>query len=129
MNYFNQAEADIQTLFTATNQGFMGDGSVAGNHLNAWLDALHAENNNALRPVTEELQALSEAINRNDAAAMGKSFITLGNLTSQLALGLHSFAGLGDKLRELSQKLASAGGNLLTIAQQQASGSAPATHH
>ena len=112
-----------------------GSGSRAGGAprrlpltANYWLDALHAENNNALRPVTEELQALSEAISRNDAAAMSKAFITLGNLTSQLALGLHSFAGLGDKLRELSQKLASAGGNLLTIAQQRASGSAPATH-
>ncbi|NML66551.1 hypothetical protein HHL22_15185 [Hymenobacter sp. RP-2-7] len=119
MNYFNQAELDIQTLFTATNEGFRGDSSVAGSHLQAWLDALHGQNSNALRPITEELQVLGEAINRNDAAGMGKAFINLGNLTSQAALGLHSFAGLGDKLRELSQKLASAGGNMMTIAQHQ----------
>ena len=117
MNYFNQAELDIRLLFDSIAQGFTGDSSAAGPHLQAWLDALHGQNSNALRPVTEELQALSEAISRNDAAGMGKAFITLGNLTSQAALGLHSFAGLGDKLRELSQKLASAGGNMMTIAQ------------
>jgi len=128
MNYFNQAELDIQALFTATSEGFRGDGSVAGPHLQAWLDALHGQNSNALRPVTEELQALSEAINRNDAAAMGKAFINLANLTGQAALGLHSFAGLGDKLRELSQKLSAAGGNMLIIAQHQGQSHAHTEH-
>ena len=128
MNYFNQAESDIRLLFDSIALGFTGDGSAAGPHLSAWLDALHGQNSTALRPVTEELQALSDAIGRNDVAGMGKSFITLGNLTSQAALGLHSFAGLGDKLRELSQKLASAGGNMLTIAQQQSYGHAPTAH-
>ncbi|MGI4834872.1 MAG: hypothetical protein ACRYFK_15570 [Janthinobacterium lividum] len=128
MNYFNQAESDIRLLFDNIALGFTGDNSAAGPHLQAWLDALHGQNSNALRPVTEELQALGEAINRNDAAAMGKAFITLGNLTSQAALGLHSFAGMGDKLRELSQKLASAGGNMLIIAQHQGQTHAPTEH-
>jgi hypothetical protein len=129
MNYFNQAESDIRLLFDSIAQGFTGDGNAASSHINAWLDALHGQNSNALRPVTEELQALNEAIGRNDAAGMGKAFINLANLTSQAALGLHSFAGLGDKLRELSQKLSSAGGNMLTIAQHRSQGHAHTEQH
>lgn len=131
MNYQAQAELDIRTLFDATSRGFQGDGSIAGPHINAWLDALHGQNSTALRPVTEELQALNEAISRNDPAAMGHAFIKLANLTGQAALGLHSFAGLGDKLRELSQKLSSAGGNMLEIARTQGHGHAhsEAGHH
>nr|GFC25988.1 hypothetical protein [Tanacetum cinerariifolium] len=60
---------------------------------------------------------------------MAKSFFLLGHLTGTAALNLHSFAGLGDKLRELSQKLISAGGNLQLIAQQRGHSHAAPAHH
>ena len=119
MNYQSEIEAGIQTLFATTNAGFIGDAGAGQNHLASWLNLLRDANSPALQPVVQELETLNQAISSNDAAAMSKSFFTLGNLTSTSALAIHSFEGTGDKLRELSQKLTTAGGNLRIIAQHQ----------
>ena len=119
MNYQSEIEAGIQSLFAAINEGFRGDAGVGQNHISTWLNALQNANNPALRPVTEELENLNKAISSGNAAAMAKSFFTLGNLTSASALAIHSFEGLGDKLREISQKLTAAGGNMQIIATHQ----------
>ncbi len=119
MNYFSEIESGIQSLFAATNAGFRQDGSVGQNHVAAWLSELQHSNDPALRPVAQELENLNRAIGSGDALAMSKSFFLLGNLTSKAALNLHGFASLGDKLRELSQKLISAGGNMQIIAKHQ----------
>jgi len=119
MNYQTEIEAGIQSLFAAINEGFRGDAGVGQNHLHNWISALQNANNPALHPVSQELEALSQAIGRGDAAGMAKSFFLLGNLTSASALGIHSFEGLGDKLREISQKLTAAGGNMQIIAKHQ----------
>ncbi len=128
MNYFNEIESGIRTLFDTTSAGFRGDSSAGQNHIGTWLNVLQNSNDPALRPIAQELETLNRAISSNDVAAMSKSFFLLGNLTGKAALPLHSFAGLGDKMRELSQKLISAGGNLQVISQQQLSGTAPAQH-
>lgn len=130
MNYFSEIEAGIQSLFATINAGFRQDSSAGQNHVAAWLNELQNSNNPALRPVAQELEVLNHAIANGDAAAMSKSFFLLGNLTSKAALNIHGFASLGDKLRELSQKLISAGGNLQIIAQhqQKSQGAAPAHH-
>jgi hypothetical protein len=132
MNYFNEIESGIRTLFDTINLGFRQDSSAGQNHIGTWLNVLQNSNDPALRPIAQELENLNRAIGSNDAMAMSKSFYLLGNLTGKAALNLHSFAGLGDKMRELSQKLISAGGNLQIIAQQQAqaagAGAAPAHH-
>ena len=127
MNHFNEIEAGIQSLFAATNAGYMNDSSAGQSHISTWLNELRSSNDPALRPVAQELEVLNRAISSGDALAMSKSFYLLGNLTAQAAHSLHSFAGLGDKLRELSQKLISAGGNLQLIAQSQ--GHHTAAHH
>ena len=119
MNYQSEIEAGIQSLFAATNAGFMGDSNVGQNHLATWLNVLRDANNPALRPVAQELENLNQAISSGDVAAMSKSFFLLGNLTSASALHIHNFEGTGDKLRELSQKLTTAGGNLQIIAKHQ----------
>jgi hypothetical protein len=129
MNHFNEIEAGIQSLFAATNAGYLNDPAAGQDHLNTWLNELRSSNDPALRPVAQELETLSQAISSNDVAAMAKSFFLLGHLTGKAASGLHSFAGLGDKLRELSQKLISAGGNLQLIAQQRGQGHAASAHH
>ena len=129
MNYFNEIEAGIQSLFAATNAGYMNDSSAGRDHLNTWLNELHSSNDPALRPIAQELEVLNRAISSGDVPAMSKSFYLLGHLTGKAALSLHSFAGVGDKLRELSQKLISAGGNLHIIAQQQGHGHAAPAHH
>lgn len=119
MNYISEIESGIQSLFAATSVGFRQDGSVGQNHVANWLGALQNSNDPALRPVALELENLYRALSNNDAAAMSKSFFLLGHLTSTAALSLHSFAGIGDKLRELSQKLIAAGGNMQVIAKHQ----------
>jgi hypothetical protein len=127
MNHFNEIEAGIQSLFAATNAGFMNDAGAGQSHVGTWLNELRSSNDPALRPIAQELEVLNNAISNNDVSAMAKSFFLLGNLTAKSAHSLHSFAGIGDKLRELSQKLISAGGNLQIIAQQRGH-SAPAHH-
>jgi hypothetical protein len=129
MNYFNEIEAGIQSLFAATNAGYLNDPAAGQDHLTTWLNELRSSNDPALRPVAQELETLNQAISSNDVAAMAKSFFLLGHLTGTAALNLHSFAGLGDKLRELSQKLISAGGNLQLIAQQRGHSHAAPAHH
>ena len=129
MNYFNEIEAGVQSLFAATNAGYMNDASAGQSHIGTWLSELNSSNDPALRPIAQELEVLNKAISSNDIAAMAKSFFLLGHLTGKSALSLHSFAGLGDKLRELSQKLISAGGNLQTIALQQGHAHAAPAHH
>ncbi|MVN78376.1 hypothetical protein GO988_18755 [Hymenobacter sp. HMF4947] len=119
MNYFSEIESGIQSLFAATSVGFRQDSSVGQNHVANWLGELQNSNDPALRPVALELENLSRAIGSNDPVAMSKSFFLLGHLTSTAALNLHGFAGIGDKLRELSQKLIAAGGNMQIIAKHQ----------
>ena len=119
MNYHSETEAGIRTLFDTTNAGFLNDSSAGQNHISTWLHALQDSNNPALRPVAQELETLSKAISNNDVAAMSKAFFQLGILTSAAARGIHTFEGLGDKLRELSQKLTIAGGNLQIISKHQ----------
>jgi hypothetical protein len=129
MNHFNEIEAGIQSLFAATNAGYLNDPAAGQDHLTTWLNELRSSNDPALRPVAQELETLNHAISSGDVAAMSKSFFLLGHLTGTAALNLHSFAGLGDKLRELSQKLIAAGGNLQIIAQQRGQGHAAPAHH
>ena len=129
MNYISEIESDIQSLFAATGAGFTGDASVGQGRVGNWLSALQSSNDPALRPIAQELDVLNRAIGSNDASAMAKSFYQLGNLTGKAALHLHAFGGVGDKLRELSQKLISAGGNLQLIGQQQSRNAAPTAHH
>ena len=119
MNYQSEIESGIQSLFAAIGAGFLNDGSAGQNHIATWLQVLQDGNNAALRPVAQELENLNQAISSNNAAAMSKSFFLLGILTSAAAKKMHSFEGLGDKLRELSQKLTAAGGNLQVIAKHQ----------
>jgi hypothetical protein len=126
MNFISEIESSIQALFAATNAGFVQDTSVGQQHVGNWLQALNSSDVPAVRLVATELDVLNGALQRNDVAAMGASFQKLAILTSQSALPLHAFGGVGDKLRELSQKLNSAGGNLQIIARQRAAGTAPA---
>ena len=127
MNFISEIESSIQTLFAAINAGFVQDTSVGQQQVGNWLQALNGSDNPAVRLVAAELDVLNGHIQRNDVAAMGASFQKLAILTSQSALPLHGFGGIGDKIRELSQKLNSAGGNLQIIAKQRAAGTAP-TH-
>jgi len=126
MNFFSEIETSIQALFAAINVGFVQDTSVGQQQVGNWYQALSSSDNPAVRLVANELDVLNGHLQRNDVAGMGDSFQKLAILTSQSALPLHSFGGVGDKLRELSQKLNSAGGNLQIIARQRAAGTAPA---
>ena len=128
MNYISEIESGIQSLFAATSAGFTNDSSAGQGHVNNWLDALNSSNDPALRPIAHELEVLNRALGSGDATAMSKSLFLLGNLTGKAALNLHAFGGVGDKLRELSQKLISAGGNLQLIGQHQSRNSAQAHH-
>ncbi len=116
MSYISDIETGIQSLFAATNAGFRNDSGAGQQHIGHWLQTLRGSDNPALRPVAAELDVLSQALNRNDAAAMAESFQQLGNLTAASALHIHTFEGTGDKLRELSQKLITAAGNLRLVA-------------
>ena len=126
MNFFSEIESSIQVLFAAIDAGFVQDTSVGQQHVNNWYQTLSSSDNPAVRLVANELDVLNGHIQRNDVAGMGDSFQKLAILSSQAALPLHSFGGIGDKIRELSQKLNSAGGNLQIIARQRAAGTAPA---
>jgi hypothetical protein len=126
MNFISEIETSIQTLFAAINAGFVQDTSVGQQQVGNWYQALNGSDIPAVRLVAAELDVLNGHIQRNDVAGMGASFQKLALLTSQAALPLHSFGGVGDKIRELSQKLNSAGGNLQIIARQRAAGTAPA---
>jgi hypothetical protein len=128
MNYISEIESGIQSLFNATSAGFTKDASIGHNHVTTWLNELNNSNDPALRPIAQELEVLNKAFSANDPTAMSKSLFLLGNLTGKAAHNLHAFGGgLGDKLRELSQKLISAGGNLQLIGQHQNRNANPAT--
>ena len=129
MNYISEIESGIQSLFAATNAGYMNDPAAGQDHIGTWLNELRSSNDPALRPIAQELETLNQTISKGDLPAMAKSFFQLGHLTGTAALNLHSFAGLGDKLRELSQKLISAGGNIQIIAQQRGLIHAAPAHH
>ncbi|MGI4734299.1 MAG: hypothetical protein ACRYG7_03885 [Janthinobacterium lividum] len=128
MNYISEIEAGIVSLFNATSVGFTNDSSIGHNHITSWLNELNNSNDPALRPIAQELETLNKAFGNNDATAMSKSLFLLGNLTAQSAHNLHAFGGIGDKLRELSQKLISAGGNLQLIGQHKSRSTTPAAH-
>ena len=122
MNFISEIESSIQALFATVNNGFMEDPAAGQQQVSNWYQHLSNSDNPAVRPVAAELDLLNGHIQRNDAAAMGASFQKLADLTARAALPLHSFEGTGDKIRELSQKLNSAGGNLQIIARQRAAG-------
>jgi len=113
MNLFSELENSIQVLYAAINAGFVQDTSVGQQQVGNWYQALSSSDE------------LNGHIQRNDVGAMGASLQKLADLTSKAVLPLHSFGGVGDKARELSQKLNSAGGNLQIIARQRAAGTAP----
>lgn len=122
MNFISEIETTIKSLFVTVNNGFVGDPGAGQRQVRDWYQHLSGSDNPAVRLVVTELDALNGHIQRNDPAAMGASFQKLADLTARAALPMHSFEGLGDKLRELSQKLNAAGGNLQIIARQRAAG-------
>ncbi len=122
MNFISEIESSIQALYATVNNGFMEDPAAGQQQVSNWYQMLSNSDNPAVRAVVAELDLLNGHIQRNDAAAMGASFQKLADLTARAALPIHSFEGTGDKIRELSQKLNSAGGNLQIIARQRAAG-------
>ncbi|MFD1468916.1 hypothetical protein ACFQ48_11835 [Hymenobacter caeli] len=123
MNLISEAEAGIRTLYDTTQKGFVGDASAGQNHINAWVHYLRSGDQKVLGPIVQELEALTTHIGNNNAAGMATAFQRMGELTAQAALGTHNFQGNGDKIRELSQKLITAAGNLRLVAKTQ-----PAQH-
>ena len=122
MNFISEIESSIQALFAAVNNGFVQDPGSGQQLVSNWYQQLSGSDNAAVRLVAAELDVLNGHIQRNDPGAMGASFQKLADLTARAALPIHSFEGTGDKIRELSQKLNSAGGNLQIIARQRAAG-------
>ncbi len=118
MNYASEIESSIRLLFDSISAGFEQDPEAGQQHVAHWLEMLRASDNPAVQPVAEELAAFQDHLRQGNAAAMGDSFQKLADLTARAALPIHSFQGLGDKVRELSQKLNSAGGNLQLIGRQ-----------
>ncbi len=122
MNFISEIESSIQVLFATINNGFVQDPSSGQQQVTNWLQHLRGSDIPSVRLVAAELDVLNGHIQRNDAGAMGDSFQRLADLTARAALPIHSFEGTGDKIRELSQKLNAAGGNLQIIARQRAAG-------
>ncbi len=123
MNLISEAEAGIQSLYSATQEGFLTDASAGQNHIGQWLHYLRDGDQKVLGPIVHELEALNTHIGNNNPAGMADAFQRMGVLTAEAALGTHSFQGNGDKIRELSQKLITAAGNLRLLAKAQ-----PARH-
>ncbi len=119
MNIISEAEAGIRSLFDATQKGFMGDASAGQGHIDNWLQYLRSGDQKVVGPLVHELEALNTHIGSNNAAGMADAFQRLGVLTAQSALSVHNFQGNGDKIRELSQKLITAAGNLRLVAKTQ----------
>ena len=122
MSFISEVESSIQVLFAAISSGFQLDPSAGHTQIDNWVQHLRAIDQPALRPIVTELETLRGHINTNNAAAMARSFQTLGELTAQSALTTHSFKGDGDKAREISQKLIAAAGNLRLVAKAPAVG-------
>ncbi len=123
MNLISEAEAGIQSLYAATQKGFLADAGAGQNQISGWLHYLRGGDQKILGPIVRELEALGTHIGNNDPAGMATAFQRMGVLTAEAALGTHSFQGNGDKIRELSQKLITAAGNLRLLAKAQ-----PARH-
>lgn len=119
MNLISEAEAGIRSLFDATQKGFLGDASVGQGQISNWLHYLRSGDQKILGPIVHELETLNTHIGNNNAAGMAAAFQRMGELTSQSALSTHNFQGNGDKIRELSQKLITAAGNLRLVAKTQ----------
>ena len=117
MSFISEVESSIRVLFDAISKGFQMDPGTGLNQIDNWIQHLRAIDQPVLRPIVTELETLRGHINNNNAAAMARSFQTLGELTAQSALATHSFKGDGDKAREISQKLIAAAGNLRHIAK------------
>ena len=126
MNFISEIESSIQVLFATINNGFVQDPGSGQQQVTNWLQHLRGSDLPSVRLVANELDVLNGHIQRNDVGAMGDSFQRLADLTARAALPMHSFEGTGDKIRELSQKLNSAGGNLQIIARQRAAGTVQA---
>ncbi|WP_223648530.1 hypothetical protein [Hymenobacter psoromatis] len=122
MNFISEIESSVQALYATVNNGFVQDPATGQQQVSHWHELLSGSDNAAVRLVVAELDLLNGHIQRNDPGAMGASFQKLADLTARAALPIHSFEGTGDKIRELSQKLNTAGGNLQIIARQRAAG-------
>ncbi|ALW85569.1 hypothetical protein AUC43_10980 [Hymenobacter sedentarius] len=123
MSFISEVESSIQTLFTATGQGFQMDPTAGYTQIDNWIQHLRSLDEPVLRPIVKELEILRGHIDNNNAAGMSIAFQNLGEMTAQSALSVHNFSGNGDKAREISQKLIAAAGNLRHLAN-----SAPAAH-
>jgi hypothetical protein len=119
MSYASQSEASIQSLFNAVNSGFLGDASIGLDQIASWTQILQETNTSSSRAMASELNDLAQHFRANNLAAASETMQRLGEQTAVAANAIHSFEGTGDKLRELSQKLISAAGNLRHIARVQ----------
>ena len=119
MDFFTDMESSIKMLFTATNDGFRHNAEPGQQQVGYWIDRLRDVQHPALGPIVAELNNLQQHLGHNDAAGMAVAFQNLGELSARAAHDMHSFGGAGDKLRELSQKLITAAGNLRLVARTQ----------
>ena len=117
MSFISEVESSIQTLFTATGNGFQMDPSAGYSQIDNWIQHLRSIDQPVLRPIVAELETLRRHIDGNNPAGMAQAFQNLGELTAQSALTTHNFSGEGDKAREISQKLIAAAGNLRHLAK------------
>jgi len=117
MSYSSQAEASILSLFNAVGSGFTGDASRGLDQIDGWLQVLRTADTSATRTMAAELENLALQFRSNNLAAAAETMQRLGEQTAQAAGAIHSFEGTGDKLRELSQKLIAAAGNLRFVAK------------
>lgn len=116
MNASAEIEAAIQTLVEAKGSGFTTTPDAGLGQLDNWMQHLRNADAPALRVIATELEQLRNHFQQNNLAAAAQSFQTLGEQTAAAAKGIHSFEGTGDKLRQLSQKLISAAGNMRQVA-------------
>ena len=119
MSFISEMESSIRAIFDAVGNGFGGDASIGQNHAANWHQHLNNSTEPGLRAISRELEVLNSHIGHGNAAGMAVSMQLLGELTAKAAAGIHTFEGTGDKMRELSQKLISAAGNLRHIAATQ----------
>lgn len=117
MSYSSQAEASILTLFNAVGSGFQGDAGKGLDQIDGWLQVLRSADTSSSRAMVAELENLAQQLRANNLAAAAETMQRLGEQTAQAAGAIHSFEGTGDKLRELSQKLIAAAGNLRFVAK------------
>lgn len=117
MSYISQAEASILSLFNAVNSGFTGDAGRGLDQIDGWLQVLRSADTSSSRAMAADLENLSLQFRSNNIAAAAETMQRLGEQTAVAAAGIHTFEGTGDKLRELSQKLIAAAGNLRFVAK------------